>query len=562
MVIGKSGVRKIGDLWVSELVDDAEAESRKRMGLLDWAEKYRPLLIPDRPFDLDSHKYLKGIYECKAKDIVVFKASQMGISEYLLSYVLHGCDARNATCLYIFPTEGLISDFSTARLSPALEVSDYLKSIVHDHTGKDGKKGANRITLKRIRNRFLYLRGGQVKPDGRAPALKSLDVDCLVLDELDECDPRVKSIALKRLGHSDLAETRIVSTPTYPGIGIHAEWLLSDQREWFIKCEKTGCHHWQTVTMAQNVITEWDEDSKRPAEWHKRDGKAVAVCEKCHEPLTLLADGEWIATYPERPIAGFHVKKFFGPVCNLDGIIEGMRSYNQTTVRETYNQDCAETYVPEGGQLADVHLDAVRREYIHGVRPGKRCYMGIDVGSVLHCVIREEPDSETGERRQLFAGEVSWAETGRLIRTYNPITVVIDGLPETSKCRELQDDFKRGQVWLCYYGDGSSTNQRDSYARWNHKESTLIADRTRSLDEMYARIYEGISTLPGNARDIPRYYDQMKAPIRILEKNARGDSVAKWVEGSAADHFAHAEGYCALASLRVRSSATAGKLDY
>lgn len=551
------GFHDVRDFIADELRILSGESTEDKIDVLDWTLAHRPFLTPERRFSLTDHKYLEGIYRCKAKQMAVCKSSQMGISEYLLSYVLHGCDIRSATCLYIFPTDGLISDFSTARLGPAIEVSDYLGSIVHDHTGKEGKKGANRVTLKRIRNRFLYLRGGQVKPDGRSASLKSVDVDMLVIDELNECDPRVKDIAVKRLGHSQIAETRLVSTPTYPGMGIHAEYLLSDQRQWFIPCPSCGKR--QSVSI-DNIVTEYNE-SKRPSAWHMQDGKAFAACASCKKPLDLLADGEWVATYPEREIAGFHVTKFHGPVCNLDAIIEGLQSYNATKVRETYNQDLGIPYVPEGGQLTDTVLDATRRDYIHGKQGGKRCYAGIDVGSVLHMVIRQEPDSETGERRQLFAGEVSWEEAGRQLRIFDPVTTVIDGLPETHTVRGFQDSFQRGKIWLCYYGDSSGTNQKDQYAVWKHAEGTIIADRTRSLDEMYARVQEGKNTLPGNARDIPRYYDQLKAPVRTTEKNARGIETIRYVESSA-DHFSHAENYCALASLRARASGTAGKLDY
>ena len=526
--------------------------------LLTWATTHRSMLIPDRPFDLDGHKYLKAIYECQAKTMVVYKAAQMGISEYLLSYALHACDKRKATVLYIFPNDGLISDFSTARLSPAIEASDYLASIVHDHTGSSGKKGANRITLKRIRDRFLYMRGGQVKPDGKAPQLKSVDADLCIIDEIDECDPRVRDIATKRLGHSPIGEMRLVSTPTYPGVGIHAEYVLSDQREWFIPC--VHCGHRQTVTI-DNIVTERD-DTKRPKAWHQIDGKAFAACAHCQKKLDLLVDGEWVATYPDREVTGFHVKKFFGPVCDLDGIIDGLRSYNTTRQRETTNQDLGEVFIPDGGQLTDQVLDATRRDYGHGPKPGARCYAGIDVGSVLHMVIREAPDPETGERRQLFAGEVSWDRAAQLLRQYKPTTVVIDGLPETKAVRDLQDAFPRNMIWACYYNDGAASNQKGDYAQWKYKEGTVVADRTRSLDEMYARIYEGVNTLPGSAKDLPRYYEQLKAPVRVIEKSGKGEEVAKYVEGTQADHYAHAENYCALASLKARTSATPGKLDY
>lgn len=556
LALPRIGFESVLDFFQSGLLEDVIDVDVP--DLLAWATQNRSMLIPDRPFDLDGHKYLRGIYECKAKTLVVYKAAQMGISEYLLSYVLHACDKRKATCLYIFPNDGLISDFSTARLTPAIEASSYLTSIVHDHTGSSGKKGANRITLKRIRDRFLYMRGGQVKPDGRAPGLKSIDADIVIIDEIDECDPRVRDIAAKRLGHSQLGEMRMVSTPTYPGVGIHSEWLLSDQREWFIPC--VHCGHKQTVTI-DNIVTEID-DTRRPKAWHQIDGKAYAACANCRKKLDLLVDGEWVATYPDRDVAGFHVKKFFGSVCDLDSIIDGLRSYNQTRQRETTNQDLGEVFIPDGGQLTDRILDANRRDYGHGPVPGARCYAGIDVGSILHMVIREAPDPETGERRQLFAGEVSWDRAAQLLRQYKPTTVVIDGLPETKKSREFQESGLKNQIWLAYYGDGGASNKKEDYATFNYREGTVLIDRTRAMDEMYARVYEGVNTLPGGSRDIPRYYDQLKAPVRVLEKNAKGIETARYVEGSHADHFSHAETYCAVASLKVRTSAAAGKLDY
>ncbi|MEJ2119013.1 MAG: translation initiation factor IF-2 associated domain-containing protein, partial [Alphaproteobacteria bacterium] len=41
----------------------------------------------------------------------------------------------------------------------------------------------------------------------------------------NEMDARAPAIAVKRLGHSLIKEIRWISTPTYPGIGIHADRL-------------------------------------------------------------------------------------------------------------------------------------------------------------------------------------------------------------------------------------------------------------------------------------------------------------------------------------------------
>jgi hypothetical protein len=39
----------------------------------------------------------------------------------------------------------------------------------------------------------------------------------------------------------------------------------------------------------------------------------------------------------------------------------------------------------------------------------------------------------------------------------------------------------------------------------------------------------------------------MMAPIRVTEKDNQGNLLAKYVEGSAADHFAHASNYAFVA---------------
>jgi hypothetical protein len=211
-----------------------------QMDLLSWTAVHRCWLKPGQPFDLTRHLYLVDIYNCRAQEMVIYKASQMGASEYAVSAAMHACDQRRATVLYVFPTESDVSDFSSSRIGPALEASPYLAGIVGPGDRTAGRRGADRVTLKRIRDGFLLLRGARVTPSGLAPQLKSTAADKVVNDELDEMDPRAPIIAAKRLGHSLIAERLDISTPTYAGRGIHARWLESDQREWHIRCEGCG----------------------------------------------------------------------------------------------------------------------------------------------------------------------------------------------------------------------------------------------------------------------------------------------------------------------------------
>ena len=284
-----------------ETLAAALVESRLRSrgwDLLAWTSVHRRMLKVGVPFDLTRHAYMRAIYESQARRLVIYKASQMGASEYAVSYALHAADARGATVLYVFPTDEIVSDFSSARIGPAIEASPYLEGVVVEGGAAevDGRRprGADRVTLKRVRDRFIYLRGGQVKPDGRAHQLKTIDADVLVLDELDEMDPRAPSIAVKRLGHSLIAEERWISTPTYSGLGIHVAWLLSDMREWFVRCGSCGKR--QMLSIA-SVVVEWDEIG-RPVSWNN-DGvsipqggieisRPIAACQKCGKKLDRL----------------------------------------------------------------------------------------------------------------------------------------------------------------------------------------------------------------------------------------------------------------------------------
>lgn len=504
--------------------------------------RYRQMLEPDRPFDLVGHRYLKDIYAATAQKVVLFKASQVGISEYLISYALHACDQRSATTLYLFPNDALVSDFSTARMGPAIESSDYLTNLVVDGSG--AQRGSDRVTLKRIRDRFLYLRGGTVRANGSAPQLKSIPADVVIFDELDEIDPRAPAIARKRLGHSLIAEERLASTPTYAGHGIHAEWMLSDLRRWFVRCE--GCGNRQPMTI-QDVVTEWD-DFGRPRQWHGRDdGAAFVACRKCAKPLDRLGPGEWVAEWPDRETVGFHVTKFLSPTTSLDGLIANLDTVDETKRREAFNQDLGETYTPRGGSLTLDILNDCRRDYATGPVAGETCFMGVDVGRVWHCVIRGKAN-EKGERPLRFAGDLPNAEeVGRLIRLYNPRTVVIDALPETSKVRELQASFRKYLIWPCYYGVQRLGSKKEDPLAWDYKEQVVHADRTRSLDETFARFIDRTNTLPANAAEIRDYYAHMMASVRVLEKDSTGQEVAKYIE-SGPDHFCHAENYCQIAS--------------
>jgi hypothetical protein len=527
----------------------ARRRAARGTDVLAWTMVHRRRLGPGRLFDLKRHRYLVGIYRDRAREMVVMKAGQVGVSEFAISWMLWSADKREATGLYVFPTRTHVSDFSAARLGPAIEpeVSPYLAGLVVAARGKGRQRGADRVGLKRVGQRFVYFRGAQVSPEGKAAQLKSIDADVLVLDEYDEMDRRAPAIAMERLGHSDIAEARLVSTPTFANMGIHGEYLVSDQRTWHVRC--LGCGGWQDLTI-EDVVTEFD-DLRRPLAWHRDEaGRAFLACRKCGGELDRLGPGEWVAAYPGRVVPGYHVSRLFGSFQSLEQIVESLDTTDESKRQEAFNQGLGLPYrSPSSMSLDDGVLDGCRREYGLTVGDGGTA-MGVDVGRMLHVVIREK--LESGERRARYIGEVpDFEDVALLMRLHGVERCVVDALPETRKARDFQAEQERGVVWLAYYSTQKIGSKATASAKWDEVEYVASLDRTRTLDATLggfatAARGEAGNTLPGNGRDIRDYYAQLKAPERVLRKGADGNQVAVYVE-SGPDHYAHAENYCLAA---------------
>jgi hypothetical protein len=366
----------------------------------------------------------------------------------------------------------------------------------------------------------------------------------------------VEALARQRLGHSAIAEVRIVSTPTFANVGIHAAYLASDQRTWHVRC--TRCGRWQDLVIEDLVVE--SDNLGRPVAWHQdRLGKPFLACRTCGGVMDRLGPGRWVAAYPGRRVHGYHLSRLFAAHRTLEQMLADLNTVDESQRQQAVNQGLGLPYrSPTSTSLDEATLDGCRRDY--GLVLGDEgTYMGVDVGRALHVVIREI--LEDGERRARFIGDVpSFEDLSQLMNLHNVRRCVVDALPETRKAREFQGERERSDVWLAYY---SSASQKEDAARWNEDEGTVTLDRTRTLDAtlgLFATAARGEAgnTLPANARDLREYYAHLTALERVFREGKDGNRVAVYVE-SGPDHYAHAENYCRAATLapgpmRVRTT--------
>jgi len=457
------------------------------------------------------------------------KASQVFISEWMLTTALHTTDTGRAgrgNALYVFPTQAQGDDFAQARIDSAVEQSEYLSSRVG--VAPTGGQAVARVRLKRVGQGHLYIRGADQRRQ-----LLTIDADTLLLDEVDEFKEATIPVARKRLNSSRDPRVRGASTPKFPASGIAPIWQNTTRRRYFLRCD--GCGERQYLRFPDNLTRE-----------------GAVVCAKCRHPLDHTSEGEWVAEDTTATVEGFWINRLYSPRADLAALamlgylIEDGLESDPSIVQEFWNQDLGQPHAPEGGSLSDDVLGACERDYgIPTTADAFPVTMGVDVGTVLHVWV-EGPAEGEKRRRLLHAGTTpDWAELDALMRRFKVNRCVIDANPEGQKAQSFAARFP-GRVYCCFYPNMADWRHKDT-AIAKPEERVVLAHRTASLDANFERFFRQEIELPRNGRHVHGLYEQLKAPVRVLAKDADGKIVARYDEGNAADHYAHASNYAHVA---------------
>ena len=500
--------------------------------LLDWSLAYR--FINGQPMELIPA--LAEIYSDPHPFIVIQKAAQVFCSEYLINTAMWTADTGQGgrgNALYVMPTQTQMNDFSQGRFDRAIAESPYLQQRLYPPP--PGKGGPARMQLKRLGQGYIYFRGA----DNRRQ-LTSVDAEVVLLDEYDLMGTGVLEAAMMRLASSSLGWMRIASTPRYPEAGINELFLRSDQRYYHLKCP--ACGRWQSLLWEHNVDTK----------------KFRIVCrrEQCRKPLDLWAPGRWIAEAPgNEDIRGYHLNRLYSPLANLQQMVWESQETTPAAQQEFQNSVLGITFVPPGGRLTLDRLDRCRGDYNMPSASKAQTFMGVDVGNMLHVVIREPLDEQRTRSRLVYAGELtSFEELSNLAVTYNVLSAIVDESPDTRGAH----GFCRGKhhYAVCRYTrsapglDGS----------WEGGVGICNTNRTQMLEEVFAAFEEKRAMLPAEARllggrvrdGLGEYYREMMALTRELEQDANGNWQSRYRDHNKPDHYAHAEAYCHLALRNYR----------
>lgn len=477
----------------------------------DWAEK-TPVILDGRPFTFERHEYLIEPYRDEHPYQVEMKAAQVGnTTKAMLRAIYAARFMEMRGVLYLFPSRTDVLDFSKSRITPLIEENPETIGAWIKDTDSAG--------LKRIWNTSLYLRGMQSRV-----GLKSIPVDFIVFDELDEAPQNAVDMAMERMGHSEFKIVAMLSNPTLPDYGIDKAFQQTDQRYWLLKCEKCGTHTCLEDTFPDCLL--------------EIGGRVIRACCKCHAELNPSV-GEWVAKRPSvTDRRGYHYTQLFSHYVDPADILRQFRTTNNLT--DFYNLKIGNAYVEATNRLSVPEILSLCGN--EGILSSDRgpCFMGVDQGKDLHVVIGKRHAEKKGKIVHLGVYR-DWEELDPLMRGFNVSRCVVDALPETRNARAFAERH-RGKVFLNYYQD----RQKGRYA-WNEKDLTVSCNRTESLDASHMEVMRGEVVFPKECEVVQEFARHLSNVAKKLEEDEDTGSKRYVYVKLGADHFRHAFNYEAMA---------------
>lgn len=483
-------------------------EKERRIPYFLWVRAYWN--VRGKSLDFTKHAYLKQIYEDQSPEIVYEKSAQSGFTERMITEALWLPDQYKENSLYIFPTSGTVSDLVQERVDEPINNDPYL-AFISGRAKKLLGKQADKIQLKRMAKGFVYFRGSN-KPT----QITSVSADAIFVDELDRMEQENVPYFAKRYQHSARKWARWASTPTIPGFGIDAKFRESDQHYLYIKCPI--CREWQKLTFWDNV----DKERK------------LLVCKLCRNKLVPWeCKLEWNSENKGGRMRGYHINQLYSPFLNLEEMIKESNRSSEWDIMQFYNQGLGLPYEPKGSKITEGDIQACVRDYKAPIK-SKEGFMGIDVGKVLHVLIRDK-------ERILYIGEhTDFDEVNALMDQYNIKVAVIDALPETRKSQEFANKF-RGRVYMCYYSGFKEVKKGEWFKAEDQKVNT---DRTISLDYSQNEIKTQGILMPSNLPE--GFKEHLKNLVRVIKEKEGGEKIAEYIR-TGDDHYRHSLNYAKIA---------------
>ena len=451
------------------------------------------------PLDFRNHLFLYDIYRDFSPKLVAYKAAQIGFSTLAIIRNFYVCSQRKMDAIYTLPTQGDVYDFVGGKVNRIIAANPYLQSLVKDR---------DTMEQKRVGSNVVYYRG--TFTEKQALMVTS---DWNIHDEEDRSNQAVIQQYHSRLQHSQYAWEHHFSNPSVEGNGVSRYWADSDQKHWFIKCEK--CTREQFLMWPDSVDME----------------RACYQCKFCHAELSdeNRRVGRWVKKKSDKQpeYSGYWISLLMAPWIPASEVI---KLFNTKSKEYFWNFVLGLPYVGEGNKVTP---DVLFRNLTKTLNRQKNVVIGVDSGIVKHFVC--------GNRQGLFyTGKTEkWKDIEHLLDRFDRSIAVIDAMPDITGPRELQEKYP-GRVFLCHYARDRKTQQ---IVRWgqNEEAGNVLVDRNRAIQMVIDEFSKRRIPLEGNRDDWGEYAEHWDTLYRMAtEDKVTHSPTFDWMSSTGVDHFCHA----------------------
>jgi DNA-directed RNA polymerase subunit RPC12/RpoP len=461
------------------------------------------------PFEfIATHPFLIDIYDDNSQELVVMKAAQVGMSTCQILKNHRDAKRYKMDIIYTLPTDQDVRVFVGGKVNRIIANNPEMLKDVAD---KDS------IEQKAVGGSMIYFRGTWTKK-----AAIMVTGDRLVHDEKDSSKLDVVADYQARLQHSKFKQIHTFSHPSLPETGVHADWLESDQKHWFITCPHCGLEQFMN----------WDTEN--PRKMSVDIEKRIYVCKKCRGEIDdyTRADGHWIAKNPEKQRSGYWVPLLICPWVSAGDIIDKFKN-KDTTAEFFYTKILG---LPYADATAKLLRDAFFQNLTgtpYAPTEDERVVIGIDTGLRLDYVIGNS-------KGIFFHGDTSdYVELERLMDRWPKAMAFIDQGGDLIGSRKFYEKYP-GRVFLCAL---TGDRKGKELVKWGKgdEQGTALVDRNRMIQFVIDEFRNKRIPVHGTEEDWFEYWLDWNniAKIKVLDPDTNETKGYKWVR-SGRDHRAMA----------------------
>lgn len=193
---------------------------------VQWAERIR--ILKGARFSFEDRDYLLPIYRDKSSRIIVVKARQLEMTEWIVNWLLHNLTTYPfTTAIYTAPRMDQVSRFSQDRFRRAILDSAPLRGIILEARKLElGESAISRVPFNN--GSVCYL----ISAWGDFSAIRNIPADFTAVDEGQDVQAEALPVIEESMSHSKFNRELIIGTASDEGSQFCRVWQQSDMKEW------------------------------------------------------------------------------------------------------------------------------------------------------------------------------------------------------------------------------------------------------------------------------------------------------------------------------------------